>query len=376
MRIAHVTASLSRLGYGVKVAVENLSRAMSDLGHEVKVIGLEDELWTSGEDKIWQGAEPLACPTAGPKGLGYAPLMTQAIVDFEPDIVHSHGLWTLHARSVLKWHNKTGGAYVTSPHGMLTPVAFTYSKEKKALARHWFQDRMIHQSSGLHATCDAEVSEIRGYGYKGRVLVFPNGIMEQPKINVDKNTPMEAVFIGRLHDVKGPDLLLKAWSHVEASFPNWRVRIIGPSERAYRVKLETLSKTLGLKNASIEEAVPPQERDRILAGAELNILPSLNENFAISVAESLAMETPVIANKGAPWKGLEDHGCGWWIDKGVEPLAAGMRIAMKLPKVKRAEMGKRGREWIHAEFTWPRIAENALTQYQSIIDRTEHKSIK
>ena len=35
--------------------------------------------------------------------------------------------------------------------------------------------------------------------------------------------------------------------------------------------------------------------------ADVFILPSLNENFAVTVAEALAHGTPVISSKGVPW---------------------------------------------------------------------------
>ena len=54
------------------------------------------------------------------------------------------------------------------------------------------------------------------------------------------------------------------------------------------------------------------------AAADLFILPTLDDNFAMTVAEALAHGTPVISTKGAPWQDLETHGCGWWIDHGVQ----------------------------------------------------------
>ena len=64
--------------------------------------------------------------------------------------------------------------------------------------------------------------------------------------------------------------------------------------------------------------------------ADLFVLPTLNENFAMTVAEALAQGTPVISTKGAPWAELVSHGCGWWIDHGTEPLAAAMDEAMSI----------------------------------------------
>jgi glycosyltransferase involved in cell wall biosynthesis len=76
----------------------------------------------------------------------------------------------------------------------------------------------------------------------------------------------------------------------------------------------------------------------------------------MTVAEALAAEIPVISTKGAPWAGLEREGCGWWIDHGVDPLAAALRHGMSLGDAERAAMGARGRAWMARDFGWDRVA--------------------
>jgi glycosyltransferase involved in cell wall biosynthesis len=75
------------------------------------------------------------------------------------------------------------------------------------------------------------------------------------------------------------------------------------------------------------------------------------------------MTTPVISTKGAPWQGLEENACGWWIDHGVEPLAATLRTAMLLSDEERWAMGKRGRAWMKRDFSWESIAQEMEQVY-------------
>jgi glycosyltransferase involved in cell wall biosynthesis len=98
------------------------------------------------------------------------------------------------------------------------------------------------------------------------------------------------------------------------------------------------------------------DKAAVLRDADLFVLPTRNENFAITVAEALASAIPVISTKGAPWSGLVGEGCGWWIDHGAAPLAASLREAMGLPAERRREMGRRGRAWMLRDFSWDRIA--------------------
>ena len=99
------------------------------------------------------------------------------------------------------------------------------------------------------------------------------------------------------------------------------------------------------------------------ATAELFLLPSRQENFAITVAEALAAGIPVIATKGAPWRGLAREGCGWWIDHGVEPLAATLATAMDMRRETLQGMGAKGRAWMARDFSWDRVAHDMLGVY-------------
>src|SRR5262249_5679271 len=135
-----------------------------------------------------------------------------------------------------------------------------------------------------------------------------------------------------IHPKKGIDRLIQAWALLERTHPGWRLRIVGPSEGGYAAGLSNLAASLGLRSVSIEGPIYAHEKLAAYREADLFVLPTLNENFGLSVAECLAAGTPVISTVGAPWRGLEAEGCGWWIAQGVEPLAQAMSRAMAIPR--------------------------------------------
>ncbi len=132
--------------------------------------------------------------------------------------------------------------------------------------------------------------------------------------------------------------------------------MVGPGEANHARELKRLAKDHDLDTVDIRGPVFGSEKTALLASAELFALPTLHENFALTVAESLAASTPVISTKGAPWGGLESNGCGWWIDHGVEAMAATLRSAMSLSPQERRAMGDLGRAWMARDFGWDRIA--------------------
>jgi glycosyltransferase involved in cell wall biosynthesis len=169
--------------------------------------------------------------------------------------------------------------------------------------------------------------------------------------------------LGRIHPKKGLARLLHAWSKVEPGHPGWRLKIVGPPEVGHDNELRALAMALGLTRVSVEGAIYGDAKTTAYEGADVFVLSTLNENFGLTVAEALAAGTPVISTKGAPWSGLESEGCGWWIDQGVEPLAAALAHVMALPREALEAMGKRGREWMARDFVWDRVARDMLDVY-------------
>jgi glycosyltransferase involved in cell wall biosynthesis len=116
------------------------------------------------------------------------------------------------------------------------------------------------------------------------------------------------------------------------------------------------------------------EKQQAYRRADLFVLPSLNENFAMTVAEALAHGTPVISTKGAPWAELVSRGCGWWTDQGVTPLAAAMDQAMSMRWERLAAMGESGRAWMSRDFDWSTIAVSMQSVYDWLTGRGERPS--
>ena len=97
------------------------------------------------------------------------------------------------------------------------------------------------------------------------------------------------------------------------------------------------------------------------------MVPSFTENFAIVVAEALAHAVPVIAGRGTPWQGVEQHDCGLWIDNSPESIAAAITRLRSAP---RRDMGMRGREWMQRDFSWDTIGARMLAVYAGLLAAT------
>ena len=101
------------------------------------------------------------------------------------------------------------------------------------------------------------------------------------------------------------------------------------------------------------------------------VLPSKSENFALTVAESLAVEVPVIASKDTPWSGLDIHRCGWWVEGKEDSLVDALKVALSLPEKELIDMGYRGKQWMQQDFSWKTICKKTIQSYTWLINKSE-----
>lgn len=275
------------------------------------------------------------------------------------------------SRAVLQWHLATGRPYVISTHGMLSPVALQYSRSKKWLAKKLYQVECFRRASCVLSTSEQERSDVKVSGFQtANTVVIPNGVpaVDLPFVKELNCKKRKILSLGRIHPIKGLGRLIKVWANISPDFPDWSLDIVGPDEDGYGRDLRLLAQSIGVERLQFFGEVTGMQKYQAFRESDLFVLPSLSENFALTVAESLMSETPVIANKGSPWSGLEEHACGWWIEPDSSSLERTLRIAMTRTPKELYSMGKAGREWMLRDYSWPSIAEHMVQLYQDTID--------
>lgn len=128
-----------------------------------------------------------------------------------------------------------------------------------------------------------------------RIRVSLCGI-RRPGVTVDPGAlrPCRVVYLGRLAHYKRVDVMLRALARLAPRFSELEAVIIGrgPAQPG----LEALSRELGLEGrVRFTGFVDDDERDRLVAGARVCVCPSEKEGWGLTVIESNAVGTPVVA---------------------------------------------------------------------------------
>ena len=359
LKIRHTVATMNNNSSGVTYCVNSLALTQLTLSHE-------SQIWATGT--IAEAKVDCKATHVFPNDMSSLPVfkrlyrsagMKSRIRTANFDILHTHGLWSLP-----NTYFKPTKPFVLSPHGMLSEVALGYSRLKKQVFQKLFQDYALKNVSLLHATAESEYEDIRKFGLRQPVSIIPNGI-EVPNLNkISRDKANKTLlYLGRLHQKKGIDILLRAWRPIEKKFPNWSLKIAGPDENSYLDKCKKLAADHNLNRVAFLPPTYGDDKNKLMESADLFILPSRSENFGITVAESLARQVPVITTHGTPWSGVVDHDCGWYVPVSHTAISTALNEAFELEDSRLQDMGRNGREWVSKEYSWHKVTTEMIRAY-------------
>ena len=247
---------------------------------------------------LWRsGGAVVACATERLRGGG-------------ADLVHVHGLLNPISSGAAKAAIASGAPVVIGPFGTMS--RYTFAHRRTIAKRMYFRAvdaPNLRRAAGLHFTTTAEREEARWHGidFGSRAHVVPPPYRGVRLAGVPPaNGGPTVLFLGRLHPVKGVDILLDAWPAVRATHPGARLIVAGQGTPQYEAELRSRAAALGAEASSVTFPgfVRGAEKISALAAASVSVLPSLHENFGISVLDSVAAGVPIVVTPGvqlAPW---------------------------------------------------------------------------
>jgi glycosyltransferase involved in cell wall biosynthesis len=273
--------------------------------------------------------------------------------------VHIHGVWETHCMIAAGIARECKRPYVISVHGMLEQWALRSKRLKKALYAALVEIRRMQRAACLRALSLDEVDDYRRLGLTNPIAIIPNGTDAQPGATpglfLDAYPQLTGkrtiLFLGRLHQKKGLQLLLQAWARVSSKADDVHLVIAGPDSENMRASLEKVTDELKLRSSvTFTGMLTGEQKWSAFAAASLFVLPSYSEGFSIAILEALAMGLPVIVTTPCHIPEVAIHDCGWVIQPAVGPLEQALADFFSLSREEADLIGKRGRDLVRTRF--------------------------
>jgi glycosyltransferase involved in cell wall biosynthesis len=384
--ILHVIPYMHASAGGPPVVVENFIDETHRLGHCSEIVSTLD--YCDGDDsKLQKRMEQLA-PTTFLTGLETIAVISRsgaAKINAHvrrADIVHVHTLWSPLNVSARYACRKYDRPYVLMPHGMLDPYSLSVKALKKSIYLQFFERRnMACAQRMIYTTSEEE----RLAGLAGLPLplgeLVPLGARASSASTEDLRPYFLArypqaegkrrlLFLGRLHPKKGIDRILNCLQDVRQSIPNVLLIVAGDGEAQYTRHIRQLVSSLALDDHVLFAGhLDGELKWASFAAAELFLLPSRQENFAIAVAEAMQMGVPVvITDKVNTWPYVKEAGAGLVLaDRDIDVLLPRAIETLLMDDATRLRMTVEGSRYARDRLTWNASAQKLLACYNQVL---------
>ena len=191
----------------------------------------------------------------------------------------------------------------------------------------------------------------------------------------------ELLFVGRLVQRKGVDVLLRAVKLIEND-SRLHLRIVGGGPDLD--KLKSLAAELGLSGkVTFDGVVTPERIDELFRQCDALVLPAIitetgdTEGLGVVLIEAMGYGKPVIASDaGGIVDIVKDGDTGLLVPAGDPPaLAAAITRAMDDPAAMQT-LAKRGATFADQAFGWPAIVGQLMTVYETAVKRRASREIE
>jgi glycosyltransferase involved in cell wall biosynthesis len=374
MKIVHVHHHYYPVIGGIERAIQSLAEELVKMSHEVHVItsrfGAEDK----PKEEVINGvyvhrvkALRLHFPD-----LTY-PLEYIEKVIRDADIVHGHSQNSLFTVKIVDKAKSLGAKTVT--YFMAVDALYDHPNPLVKFLGSFYANYMLKKAielSDIRLVKSFRDLKILRSRYGVEAIYVPDGVSEEI-INAP-NMAEEfrerygirepfVVYIGRLHRLKGVDVLIKAVSIAVKEYPKLKAVIIGPGDQK---PYKELARRLGIENNVVFLGyVDEKTKIGALDASIALVLPSICnyvEVFSIVISEAWARNKPVIASAVGEIPYRVKHMTNGLLVPPKSPKALAEAITILLQNKELAiKLGVEGRKEI---MTWREVAIKMLNTYK------------
>lgn len=389
VKILHLIHSVNPAVGGPIEGIKQLAIAKTRIGWRVEVACLD------APDSPWLKDFPLPIHALGPSYLsyGYCPRLVSWLREncHKYEFVVVNGIWQYHSFAARQVLLKEKVPYFVFTHGMLDPwfkEHYPLKHIKKWLYWPWAEYRVLRDASAVLFTCLEEKILARQsfWLYRCKEAVVNYGTAgwqgdaeRQKKAFFDKFPELKGkrllLFLGRMHEKKGGDMLAEAFHRQLTRRPDPEVQLVmaGPADNPFGRKVKRLCESLGIADqVTWTGMLLGDEKWGAFLASEAFLLPSHQENFGISVAEALSAYVPVlISNKVNIWREIEHEKAGLIETDDARGTEALLQRWLDLDEGERLAMRERARQCFLRHFEISTAAASLMQVYEDFLTNSD-----
>lgn len=289
------------------------------------------------------------------------------------DVVQLMNHWTILNAAVYGACRRQGKPYVVCPAG-----ALSYYGRSLGLKRGYnflVGNRIIKHAARHIAIPTEEALQFEPYGINPEtVAVIPNGIdREDFKSRNDARFRRQhalgdhpfILFLGRLNSIKGPDLLLEAFSGLFKIFPTYHLVFAGPDGGMLQ-SLTAATQAFNIADrVHFVGYIGNEEKSQAYHAADLLVIPSRQEAMSIVALEAGITGTPVLMTDICGFDQVAAAGGGLIVKPSVTDIKRGLATLLSKPQ----DLNTRGealKKLVLENYTWESIIQKYIHLFQEI----------
>ena len=379
MKILQIVQFFSAKHGGSAMVPYEMSKHLHNAGHDVTVLTTDFQMENDFIDSL-DGVEviPFHCQMNIGSLLISSSMkeyLKQNINKF--DIIHMHNFRTYQNIIIHRFAKKYKIPYVLQAHGSVPRII--EKKGLKNLFDIFFGYKILRDASKVIAVSNIEVNQYVEMGVpKEKIVVIPNGI----DISLFDDLPEKGtfrkqygisekyivLFLGRLHEIKGIDLLIRSYAELKKEL-NDVVLVLAGSDDGYKAKAEMLINELNLTNdVRFIGHVSGADKLATYVDADVLVYPSIFEIFGLVPFEAIMCGTPIIVTDDCGCGDLvKEANCGYLVKYGdVNDLEEKMKYVIENPYDGK-KLVDAGREYIEENIAWNNVVKQMEEVYENCI---------
>ena len=367
----------------------NLSKSLLDQGHQITIYTTDAlnkgrKLKYPTEPLNTHGVKVYEFKSMGSK-LGerhricispaMIPVMAKQIATF--DIIHLQEYRTFQNIVAHYYAKKHKIPYVLQAHGAL-PRIMAKHRLKQVYDKLWGY-RLLKDATRVIAITKIEAEQYKSMGVsEDKIEIVPNGIYLSEFENLPERGEFRRkwgindsqkiiLYLARIHKIKGPDLLAKAFAGLSKEIDDAKLVITGPDD-GYLSSLKKLIADLEISDKVLFTG-PLYGREKLKAylDADVYVLPSAYETFPITVLEACACGIPIVVTDRCGIADVIDGQAGLVVPYEKEQLQHTLRHMLEDDKM-RERFSKKGKLLVREKFDWEKIAEQVERVYSTVVE--------